>query len=155
MKGTRVSISNVRWSGVRVANGDGIRLLVCRRAEDRVSRVETMVGYSLWHCAVGRRKSGHVVEMCCAVRSCDKEADARDRLLMKRINQEADEGEKRWQSRARVQTEGITQDRQQQNSCGDRHTKKELGLVQQWFTGLAGCRSCKAEGRQASVNIND
>lgn len=23
MKGTRVSISNVRWSGVRVANGDG------------------------------------------------------------------------------------------------------------------------------------
>jgi hypothetical protein len=68
-------------------------------ARNRVSRVETMVGYSLWHWIVGRRKTGHVVGMCC-MRRCDKEAEARDRLsrwtnglLMKRFNQEVDEGE--------------------------------------------------------------
>jgi hypothetical protein len=37
------------------------------RTRNRVSRVETMVGYSLWHCVVGRRKTGHVVGMCCSV----------------------------------------------------------------------------------------
>ena len=55
-----------KWEGggVRVANGGGRGLLACHRAKDRVSRVETMVGYSLWHLIVGRRRTGHVVEMC-------------------------------------------------------------------------------------------
>jgi hypothetical protein len=61
----------------------------------------------------------------CAVRACDKEAEARDRLLMKRL---INQGGREWQSRARVQTEGRPRD-QQQNSCGDRHTKKELEMV--------------------------
>lgn len=41
----------------------------------------------------------------CAVRGCDKEAEAWNRLEMKRINQEAGEAlwEREWQSRARVQ----------------------------------------------------
>ena len=60
-----------------MANGDVARRFVAR---NRVSRVETMVGYSLWHWRVGRRKTGHVVGMC-FMRRCDKEAEARDRLL--------------------------------------------------------------------------
>jgi hypothetical protein len=49
--------------------------LESKRKIDRVSRVEMPVGYSPWHCSVGRRKTGgHVVGMC-----CDKEADVRGR----------------------------------------------------------------------------
>ena len=87
----------------------------------------------------------------CAVRACDKEAEARDRLLMKRL---INQGERGWQSRARVQTEG-TRD-QQQNSCGDRHTKKELGImhvVQQWFTGRLAAGHVRL--KVGSVNVND
>jgi hypothetical protein len=43
--------------------------------------------------------------------------DSWDRFLMKRFNQEANEGGRRWQSRARVQ-EGTNK-----ILCGDRHTK--------------------------------
>jgi len=49
-----------------VANGGGKKIVGLSEQGDRVSRVETTFGYSLWHYLVGRRKTGHVVEMCCA-----------------------------------------------------------------------------------------
>lgn len=82
----------------------------------------------------------------CAVRGCDKEAEARDRLEMKRINQEADEAlrERAWQSRARVQRR-----EHEQNSCGDRQTERLLGMVHQcieWFTGRQAAGHVRLKG---------
>ena len=127
-----MSISNVRWSsGGERWWKEGC--LACQREGDRVSRVETMVGYSLWCWRVGRRRTGHVVEMCCVEAVIRRRRRGIDRLLMKRINQEADEAlrEREWWSRARVQTRD-----HEQNSCGHRHTRRLLGMVRQWFTDI-------------------
>lgn len=49
----------------------------------RLSRAATLVGHSLWRCSVGRRKTGHVVEMC-----CDKEAAASEEAVTRQDEDE-------------------------------------------------------------------
>lgn len=81
-----------KWEGggVRVANSGERQLLACRRAGDRVSRVEAMVGYWLRRLYSGAKEEERASLRCVrAVRGCDKEAEASKRLTRRNetINQ--------------------------------------------------------------------
>lgn len=65
--------------------GRGLLQLNCswEARTQRLSRAATLVGHSLWRCSVGRRKTGHVVEMC-----CDKEAAASEEAVTRQDEDE-------------------------------------------------------------------
>jgi len=114
------------------------------KSRSRVSRVETMVGYSLWHCGVGRRKKDGSCRW--DVRCCP--------VIRRRRRGRRTLGGAKGQEQASHEegTSGTKERDHQQNSCGDRHVEGELACLENGSP--AGCRSCKAEGRASNRFIS-
>ena len=111
-----------------MANGGERQLLAFRRAGDRVSRVEAMVGYWLRRLYSGAKEEERASLGCVrAVRGCDKEAEASKRLSRRNesINQSINQEEReRCRSRAMRHRRDY-----KQNSCSDRHRKRFEGCL--------------------------